>query len=54
MSQSVRRDDDRLLFGKMTAMPTKVLRSLAIGLTVLLGLAAAWTWLTLNWNYAEG
>jgi len=35
-------------------MPTKVLRSLAIGLTVLLGLAAAWTWLTLNWNYAEG
>ncbi len=33
---------------------TKVLRSLAIGLTVLLGLAAAWTWLTLNWNYAEG
>ncbi|OGO97718.1 MAG: hypothetical protein A2Z93_15165 [Curvibacter sp. GWA2_64_110] len=30
------------------------MRSLAIGLTVLLGLAAAWTWLTLNWNYAEG
>lgn len=30
------------------------LRSLVIGLIVLLGLAAAWTWLTLNWSYAEG
>lgn len=38
---------------KMTAMP-QFLRSLAIGLIVLLGLAAAWVWLTLNWSYAEG
>lgn len=30
------------------------LRSLVIGLMVLLGLVAAWTWLTLNWSYAEG
>ncbi|MEA3395116.1 MAG: hypothetical protein U9R55_10870 [Pseudomonadota bacterium] len=30
------------------------LRSLVIGLIILLGLAAAWTWLTLNWSYAEG
>lgn len=35
-------------------MPTKVLRSLAIVLVVLLGLAAAWVWLTLNWSYADG
>lgn len=35
-------------------MPTKVLRSLAIALVVLLGLAAAWVWLTLNWSYADG
>jgi len=37
----------------MIAM-SKFLRSLAIGLIVLLGLVAAWTWLTLNWSYAEG
>jgi hypothetical protein len=37
----------------MTAMP-QFLRSLVIGLIILLGLAAAWTWLTLNWSYAEG
>lgn len=37
----------------MTVIP-KFLRSLVIGLIVLLGLAAAWTWLTLNWSYAEG
>lgn len=35
-------------------MPIKVLRSLAIVLVVLLGLAAAWVWLTLNWSYADG
>ncbi len=35
-------------------MPSKVLRTLAIVLAVLLGLAAAWVWLTLNWNYADG
>lgn len=35
-------------------MPSKVLRSLAIILAVLLGLAAAWVWLTLNWSYADG
>jgi len=35
-------------------MPLKTLRFLLIGLSVLLGLAAAWTWLTLNWSYAEG
>ncbi len=35
-------------------MPTKVLRTLAIVLAVLLGLAAAWVWLTLNWSYADG
>lgn len=35
-------------------MPTKVLRTLAIILAVLLGLAAAWVWLTLNWSYADG
>lgn len=38
----------------MTAMPSKVLRTLAIVLAVLLGLAAAWVWLTLNWSYADG
>jgi hypothetical protein len=37
----------------MTVMP-QFLRSLVIGLIILLGLAAAWTWLTLNWSYAEG
>jgi len=35
-------------------MPSKVLRTLAIILAVLLGLAAAWVWLTLNWSYADG
>lgn len=32
----------------------KFLRSLAVGLTILLALAAAWTWLTLSWSYADG
>jgi len=32
----------------------KFLRSLVLGLIILLGLAAAWTWLSLSWSYAEG
>lgn len=33
---------------------SQFLRSLVIGLTILLGLVAAWTWLTLSWSYADG
>ena len=32
----------------------KFLRYLLTGLIILLGLAAAWTWLSLSWSYAEG
>ena len=32
----------------------KFLRHLVPGLIILLGLVAAWTWLSLSWSYAEG
>ena len=35
-------------------MPSKVLRSIAIILIILLLLVGGWLWLTLHWNYSEG
>ena len=35
-------------------MQAKILRAILALLIILILLAAGWTWLTLNWSYAEG